>query len=423
MHWLVASFTILAAYLIGAIPFGFLMARWRGVNIHEHGSGNIGATNVARVLGLKFGLIVFALDFAKGALPVALALALKPHFADEIWSRGFVEVAAGLTAFLGHLFPIYLRFHGGKGVATGAGAVFMLAPMPALAALLVWVIVFCAARYVSLASILAVVVLCAVQLRQPPAWNWDEPRTWFCLVAGGLVLVRHHANIVRLLTGTESQFKETAIMHQASKCLHVLTLGLWFGAAFFFTFVVGLSLFNTFENLAQKDEPETWFPRPALYGEVTPLVNGPKEQGTRAAGAAVGPMLLWYFALQGACGFVALATALPWLKFEHESRVHRWRVNLLLAAVALLLVIGWPIEQHVSALRIPRHETTEAFLRDPTDEKKAAAMKEARGEFGVWHGYSVLVNLATIGLVTGAMALAGNLPARGTRDELPRPSA
>src|SRR5947209_4399351 len=84
MHWLVALFTILAAYFIGAIPFGFLMARWRGVNIHEHGSGNIGATNVARVLGLKFGLIVFALDFAKGALPVVLALALKPYFADEV---------------------------------------------------------------------------------------------------------------------------------------------------------------------------------------------------------------------------------------------------------------------------------------------------------------------------------------------------
>jgi acyl phosphate:glycerol-3-phosphate acyltransferase len=413
MHWLVAFLTTLAAYLLGAIPFGFLVARMRGVNIFEHGSGNIGATNVGRVLGRRLGLFVFALDFAKGAGPVALALALKPYFDDDLWKLGYVEVAAGLTAFLGHIFPIYLKFRGGKGVATGAGAVFVLVPIPALVALFVWIVILCASRLMSLASIVAVLVLCAAHLRQPSSWDWREPRTWFCLVASGLVLVRHHANIVRLFNGTESQLKETIVMRQLSKSLHVLALGMWFGMSVFFTFVVALSLFATFETLGQRDETETWFPRPALYADTDALVNGPKEQATRAAGYAVAPMFLWYFALQGACGFIALATALPWLKYAHESRVHRWRVNLLLAAVALVL-IGWPLERKVSDLRMPRNQTTEAYLQDRGDETKATAMKDARADFLRWHGFSIALNLATILCVTAAMALAGNLES-GTR--------
>src|SRR5260370_24810556 len=102
MPWLVATLTILAAYLIGAIPFGFLVARSCGVNIFEHGSGSIGATNVGRILGRKLGLFVFVLDFAKGAGPVALALALKSQFDDILWSLGYVEVAAVLAASVAH---------------------------------------------------------------------------------------------------------------------------------------------------------------------------------------------------------------------------------------------------------------------------------------------------------------------------------
>ena len=223
----------------------------RGVDIFAHGSGNIGATNVGRVLGRRFGVLVFVLDFAKGATPVALAILMKPHFAGEFWTDGYVEVAAGLTAFLGHLFPIYLKFHGGKGVATGAGAVFVLVPIPALAALGVWLVVVSASRYVSLASIAAVVVLCAAHLFQPASWSWHEPRTWFCLIAGGLTLARHSSNIVRLLQGTENQLKENVMMHQLRKSLHVLALGLWFGSSVFFSFVVANSLFDSFETLAQ----------------------------------------------------------------------------------------------------------------------------------------------------------------------------
>src|SRR5437763_7399270 len=103
--------TLLAAYLVGAVPFGYLVARWRGVDIFRHGSGNIGATNVGRVLGRRFGLLVFALDFAKGAVPVGLALALRPLLPpDSSWAAGWLEVLTGFAAFLGHLYPVYLGF-------------------------------------------------------------------------------------------------------------------------------------------------------------------------------------------------------------------------------------------------------------------------------------------------------------------------
>src|SRR5712692_1561629 len=102
----------LSSYLLGAIPFGYLIARWRGVDILHQGSGNIGATNVGRVLGRRFGILVFFLDFAKGALPPGLATCLSGTLAWDL-PKDTLEVTAGLAAFLGHLFPIYLRFHGG----------------------------------------------------------------------------------------------------------------------------------------------------------------------------------------------------------------------------------------------------------------------------------------------------------------------
>src|SRR5947209_7857227 len=120
----------LGSYLVGAIPFGYLIGRARGVDIFEHGSGNIGATNVGRVLGRRFGILVFLLDFAKGALPVLMAARLCGLTELEVPAQS-LEVTAGLAAFLGHLFPVYLRFRGGKGVATGAGVVAMLLPVPA----------------------------------------------------------------------------------------------------------------------------------------------------------------------------------------------------------------------------------------------------------------------------------------------------
>src|SRR6266852_4551303 len=125
------TLTSLAAYFIGAIPFGYLIARSRGVDIFRQGSGNIGATNVGRVLGPAFGIVVFVLDFAKGAVPVAVA-AWTAGRLDSGLPRDSLEVTAGLAAFLGHLFPVYLRFRGGKGVATGAGVMMVLVPIPAV---------------------------------------------------------------------------------------------------------------------------------------------------------------------------------------------------------------------------------------------------------------------------------------------------
>src|SRR5262245_39012280 len=105
----------LVAYLADAVPFGYLVARWRGIDIFAHGSGNIGATNVARVLGRKFGVLVFCLDFLKGVLPTLAALRLSDALQPDL-PPDTLPVTAGVCAFLGHLFPIYLRFHGGKGV-------------------------------------------------------------------------------------------------------------------------------------------------------------------------------------------------------------------------------------------------------------------------------------------------------------------
>jgi acyl-phosphate glycerol 3-phosphate acyltransferase len=407
MDWLVILLTPLAGYLVGSIPVGYLVARARGVDIFRHGSGNVGATNVGRVLGRPFGVLVFALDFAKGALPVLAALALGDRLTDGggWWHSGGLAVLTGLAAFLGHLFPLYLGLRGGKGVATGTGVVAVLAPVPALAALAAWLVTVIASRYVSLASLLSVLALWAAQFHANP--DWADPRTAFCLLAGALVIVKHRANLSRLVQGRENQLKESPAMTRLSKSLHALAVGLWFGAAVFFSFVVGFSLFGSFEQMAEESRRPAWFPLPPAFARTDDAINGPREQGTRAAGFAVSPMFDVYFLLQGACGFVALATALPYVRL---GGVHRWRVSLLVTALALVLV-GWPIERYVSELRRPRNETTEAYLQaESPDTALRSEMQSARARFGMWHGISVLLNLALVACVTGAAALAAHLP-------------
>ena len=135
-----------AAYLIGAIPFGYLIGRLHGIDIRKVGSGNIGATNVTRTVGKIQGKICFLLDFLKGALPVAL---VNSVFMQDTAN---LALAAGLAVILGHIFPIYLKFRGGKGVATAAGVALALAPYPLLCALLVWLVTFLTTRYVSLSK-------------------------------------------------------------------------------------------------------------------------------------------------------------------------------------------------------------------------------------------------------------------------------
>ena len=194
----------LGSYLLGAIPFGYLVARARGVDILEQGSGNIGATNVGRVLGWRLGVLVFVLDFAKGALPVLLAYQL-PDPTDIPLYQHTLPVVAGIAAFLGHLFPVYLGFRGGKGVATGCGVIAVLVPPLTACVLAAWAVVLLLTRYVSLASLVAAALLFALRLLlYPEPWGQDEVVvTLFCLFGCLLVFVRHHANIRRLLAGTE----------------------------------------------------------------------------------------------------------------------------------------------------------------------------------------------------------------------------
>jgi acyl-phosphate glycerol 3-phosphate acyltransferase len=382
--------TLLAAYLIGAIPFGFLMARSRGVNILRHGSGNIGATNVGRVLGWPFGVLVFLLDFSKGAVPVAAA-AWVAQGTDSGLPRDSLEVSAGLAAFLGHLFPVYLRFHGGKGVATGAGVVTVLLPVPALVAVLTWLAVVCLTRYVALASLAAVAVLCALRLAlvAEPFAAGQRILTLFCFVAAGLVFLRHRANINRLLQGTENRLQDSSAMLALGKTLHVLALGLWFGSSVFFSFVAAPVIFRTFTALAGSTPQARpiWLPSSLTADNATEL-----------AGLAVGPILPWYFLLEGICGLLAVITALAWLRADPGSIVRKVRFYILAAAL-LTVVVAWPIAHQVSVLRAERYGP------DP------AMAEAARAHFATWHLYSLGLNLVTLVLITVAMALAAYLPA------------
>ena len=192
------------SYLLGAVPFGYLVGRARGVNVLERGSGNIGATNVGRLLGWRWGVFVFLLDFAKGGLPVFLA-GLLPDPADVPLPPHTLPVIAGVAAFLGHLFPVYLGFRGGKGVATGAGVTAVLVPHLIVFVLAAWGAVLYLTRYVSIASLSAAALLFALRLLiEPEPWGREQfVVTLFCLVGCLLVFVRHHSNIRRLLAGTE----------------------------------------------------------------------------------------------------------------------------------------------------------------------------------------------------------------------------
>ncbi len=190
------------AYLYGAVPFGFLAARWlRGVDIRQTGSGNIGATNAARVLGFRFFPVIFLLDFSKGLLPTLAATLLVPRGGYDPHP---LAVGTGLAAILGHVFPVYLGFKGGKAVAASTGVFAVLAPRQVLIAAGVWVAVFGAFRYVSLASISAAVALpLALLLMHPEPLGQGVFLTAMATLGGALVIYLHRGNIRRLLAGRE----------------------------------------------------------------------------------------------------------------------------------------------------------------------------------------------------------------------------
>jgi glycerol-3-phosphate acyltransferase PlsY len=188
---------VAVGYLCGSIPFGVVLSRLvLGVDVRTVGSGNIGATNVARVGGRKLGVLAMLLDTVKAVVPILAARALLAGAPGaEAWTLG---VAA--AAFVGHLFPVWLRFRGGKGVATAFGIFLVLAPWVALAGLAAWVIAYLVTRISSVGSLAGTAVCVAgVFLADGPR----HPASWTALVVGALIVLRHRGNIGRLVRGEE----------------------------------------------------------------------------------------------------------------------------------------------------------------------------------------------------------------------------
>jgi glycerol-3-phosphate acyltransferase PlsY len=229
--------SVVIAYLVGSVPFGYVVGRFVGkIDIRQHGSGNIGATNVGRVLGSKWGILVFILDLAKGLVPVALlapvltvgasAKILHKVGSEPTLIRASIaasigaesadlphwQVAAGMATILGHMFPCWLGFRGGKGVATALGVVAYLAPWPTAVAVLTFGLSFAIWRIVSLASMLASISfsLCqiAIVLLWPallPGEHWSL--TAFSLLVPALIIGRHRSNIGRIMRGEEKRYR------------------------------------------------------------------------------------------------------------------------------------------------------------------------------------------------------------------------
>lgn len=185
---------IIAAYLLGSVPSGYVLGRSVGVDVRKAGSGNVGATNVARVAGKTHGILTLVADAAKGAIPVLVA--------QQLGMTLPVTLLVGVAAFLGHLFPVFLLFKGGKGVATALGVFLVLAPWITLLLLVVFATVAWSSRFVSLGSISAAVAA--------PVALWfaayPPPVVQMSAFLATMVILRHRSNIKRLLTGTEPRF-------------------------------------------------------------------------------------------------------------------------------------------------------------------------------------------------------------------------
>ena len=197
------------AYLLGAVPFGLLLCLVvKGVDIREHGSKNIGATNAGRVCGPPFFIAAFALDFLKGLAPVLVGGWMLREFGPDL-PAAWMTILYGALAIVGHTFPVWLRFKGGKAVATSFGVFVGLAPVAAAIAFGLWLVLFVAFRYVSLASMAGVVAAPIVYAaRHRGALDSEHwPILAFAAIVAVLVVVRHRANIKRLLSGTENRVR------------------------------------------------------------------------------------------------------------------------------------------------------------------------------------------------------------------------
>ena len=221
-----------AAFALGSVPFGLLVGKAKGIDVRTAGSGNIGATNVGRLLGVKFFALVFVLDLLKGLLPM-LAAGLVIGFAPGTAATStageralmyLLWLGVGFASIVGHMFSVFLRFKGGKGVATSAGVVLGLFPyftMPGIVALLIWGVVFARSKMVSLASIVAAIVFPIAYVAFALARRWDPfgeqlPLLCFAALMGGMIVFRHRSNIARLRAGTEPRFASRHTKHAAS---------------------------------------------------------------------------------------------------------------------------------------------------------------------------------------------------------------
>jgi acyl phosphate:glycerol-3-phosphate acyltransferase len=188
-----AVLALAVGYLAGSLPFAYWAGRLRGVDLRAAGSGNTGATNAFRVLGIKVGITVMALDMGKGAAAVLAARAIA--------GGDLVPVLAAAAAFVGHLYPVFLGFRGGKGAATGTGAMIALVWPIGVAAFVLWLTVSLATRYVSIATIATAVFYPTAAFLDGQPW----PVRLFTLIAGAFVVWRHRANLARLRAGTENR--------------------------------------------------------------------------------------------------------------------------------------------------------------------------------------------------------------------------
>jgi glycerol-3-phosphate acyltransferase PlsY len=194
-----AVLVVAAGYVLGSMPFGYWAGRLRGIDLRLAGSGNTGATNVMRVLGLKIGIPVMALDIGKGAAAVVIARGLSDN--ELVW------VFAAAAAVTGHMYPLFLGFKGGKGVATGAGTMLALVPWMGVAAFVVWLGISLATRYVSVGSVVTAIAYPATAFATGQSW----PVRLFALGTGAWVIWRHRGNIARLRAGTENRINLRAV--------------------------------------------------------------------------------------------------------------------------------------------------------------------------------------------------------------------
>jgi hypothetical protein len=224
------------------------------------------------------------------------------------------------------------------------------------------------------------------------------PVTLYLVIGTGFVVLKHRANVKRLLAGTESRIGDFTMRDTILRGLHVLALGLWFGGAAFFNFGAATAIFASFKEVVNAG------PSDRTAGEaIIPADASPERKAALAsalAGSAVGPVFPRYFAMQAVCGVVALATALGWWRL---GGVHKWRV-IVIALAAATVAAGWPISEEVSRLRLERFSP---------DSSAAAAAKTA---FASWHLVSLFLSFVTVCLSGIALALAAKLPAPAGRE-------